>query len=376
MNLEQNSILVLSMIDRLQSENFDELLIKRLINTSDETKELNFNGCYGVINRQHTINCSLKENDNEELKWFNQNIFQYIPDSEPIKNQIIEHLTVSKLLQAMDQLYNRYIKTEWKPRIIKSIQEKIDKLNNEYKELGVEDIDQDEINEYLYDKIVDEYIERIVTSKMKSNNSIVKELSDFCYDTKRTFEWCPYCKKNILEIYNPHIRKHILELVENNYIGPERKFMLPNIIMEEFSKYKNFNTDFINNFIEDLFIKDKKFVLNRFQYIKECIIKNISQSFKKIADDKFSHFLNIAEILIYTNNLKALDSEELSDLTTCIHKINDTYKSMIIYPWIISININYDNSNYIETQETIDKRISIKEALKIANEHLLKIQSL
>ena len=92
MNMEHNCILALTMVDRVQCENVEELLIKRIIQTSDEIKGLNFAGYVAVINRVHSDLHSLEESDNNEIKWFNEHILQDIPEEySPFENKIREN---------------------------------------------------------------------------------------------------------------------------------------------------------------------------------------------------------------------------------------------------------------------------------------------
>ena len=125
MNMEHNCILALTMVDRLQSENIEDLLIKRIIQTSDELDDLNFAGCIAVVNRLHSDLHSLEENDKNEFEWFNNNILQYIPSEYIESKKLIEdNISVTNLVSKMDDLYNKFIHLDWKPRILKSITEK------------------------------------------------------------------------------------------------------------------------------------------------------------------------------------------------------------------------------------------------------------
>jgi hypothetical protein len=102
MNMQHNTILALTMVDRLQPENMEDLLIKRIIQSSDEIKDLDFNGCIGIINRVHLTNKTLQENDILERKWFDENILNEIPEEYIDYKSIIENnLTITNLLQSI-----------------------------------------------------------------------------------------------------------------------------------------------------------------------------------------------------------------------------------------------------------------------------------
>ena len=69
----------------------NELLIKRIIGTSDELKGLNFAGYVSVVNRVHSDTFSLEENDENEKKWFSENILDCIPDEYKQYEEILFH---------------------------------------------------------------------------------------------------------------------------------------------------------------------------------------------------------------------------------------------------------------------------------------------
>ncbi len=123
MAMEHNTILALTMVDRLQPENFEELLIKRILKTSDEVIDLNLAGIVAIVNRLHTDVVSLEENDNMESKWFDINIISCMPN-EYIESaeEIQESTTINNLISKIDDLYDDFIKnrmrTGFKPMFI------------------------------------------------------------------------------------------------------------------------------------------------------------------------------------------------------------------------------------------------------------------
>ena len=129
--MQKNTILALTMADRLQLDNMEELLINRITKKSDELKGLNFANYIAVVNRPHNDNYNLNEHDKIEEKWFHDNILCHIPPNEEykeLKQKIEENITVSRIIYELDILYSNFIKTDWKPRIIKAINEKIKEL--------------------------------------------------------------------------------------------------------------------------------------------------------------------------------------------------------------------------------------------------------
>lgn len=136
-NMQHNCILALTMADRLHPENFEDLLIKRILKTSDEVLGLNFAGYTAIVNRSHTDNKSLIENDDYEIEWFNENIMSGIPAEYSKHIHDIENcITISRLLKNMDNLYNKFMNAEWKPRVLKDINDEIAKVEFNIKDLG------------------------------------------------------------------------------------------------------------------------------------------------------------------------------------------------------------------------------------------------
>jgi GTP-binding protein EngB required for normal cell division len=134
--MEHNTILALTMTDRLQQENFDELLINRIINNTDELNGIKFANCIAVINRSNSDKYSLEESDKLEKDWFDKNIYQCIPDEdEKFREKIIQNTTISNLLKNMDNLYNHFIKNEWIPRMICEMHLKEEIIKKELKTL-------------------------------------------------------------------------------------------------------------------------------------------------------------------------------------------------------------------------------------------------
>lgn len=156
-HMQHNCILALTMADRLQPENVEDLLIKRILKTSDEVLGLNFAGYTAIVNRSHTDNKSLIENDDYEIAWFNENIMQPIPaEYAAYIPQIQDSITISRLLKNIDDLYNKFISTEWKPRVIKDINSEISKITASIDELGPEIISTKDFIKAFTDFIVAE----------------------------------------------------------------------------------------------------------------------------------------------------------------------------------------------------------------------------
>jgi GTPase SAR1 family protein len=134
--MEHQTILALTMTDRLQAENIEELLINRIIYKTNELNGIKFANCLAVVNRTHSDNYSLDESDHREKEWFDKNIYQCIPNEyEEFREQIIMNTSILNLLKNMDNLYNHFIQTNWIPRMINEMHSKEDIIKKELESL-------------------------------------------------------------------------------------------------------------------------------------------------------------------------------------------------------------------------------------------------
>jgi GTP-binding protein EngB required for normal cell division len=136
-NMEQNTILALTMTDRLQPENIEELLINRIINNTDELKNIKFANCIAVVNRSHSDKYSLEQCDKIEQAWFDENIYQCIPpEHNKHKKKINNNTKISNLLDNMNNLYNKFIQTNWIPNMLLDMHSKEVMIKKEIDKLG------------------------------------------------------------------------------------------------------------------------------------------------------------------------------------------------------------------------------------------------
>ena len=143
--MEHNTILALTMTDRLKLENIEELLINRIIYKTDELNGIKFANCLAVVNRTQYTNYSLDESDEMEKKWFDKNIYQCIPEEyEEFREQIIQRTTISNVLKNMDNLFNHFIHTDWIPRMKNEMRSKEEIINKILKPV----ITKDNFHEY------------------------------------------------------------------------------------------------------------------------------------------------------------------------------------------------------------------------------------
>lgn len=144
---EKDSILALTMLDRLQPENIEELLIDRITDHSDELKTLHFSNVVGIINRNHKNTVSMEKHDNVENEWILENIIDKIPETfcKYKREKIMKSLGIDNLLTCINNKYNNFIREDWRPRILKQIEKEDEELMIKYKALGPQPVD----NEFL-----------------------------------------------------------------------------------------------------------------------------------------------------------------------------------------------------------------------------------
>jgi hypothetical protein len=147
-NKEANTIIALTMADRVGPENIYELLIKRIINETDEFNQTEFAGCVAVINRSHVDSTTLEENDFHSNKWFTTNIINEIPEDLPKQSTELIHknIGIGNLINNLDTLYNKFIKNNWIPQTIVELETNLERIDTQL----LEDyyVDFEDINKY------------------------------------------------------------------------------------------------------------------------------------------------------------------------------------------------------------------------------------
>lgn len=389
MKMEKNCILALTMTDRLQTENIEDLLIKRILNMTDELDGLCFASCVAVVNRTNNNIYSLEENDINEVKWFETNILNGIPnDYMQYEKQIMENITIINLIKKMNELYSEFMKTEWKPRILSQITNKMEKIKLKYKNLGPEDLDIVKINmcltQFSHDmfnnicgtfsghifKISDLFKPSRPIDKPIINNHIslptisekIKIIAQRCETFKFKNE---EIKENDFHDMLPDIDVEDVP-IENNY------YSLIQYIDLLCAKYKNIDMTFIEQKIRSFFKDDTLIVLSRFEKIESIFMSDLMNNYNR----------NIINIDSISNICKTdLLNKYISDNITCDAKsyydkmIFKLYKLYVLYP-MLWINVNYDEVNYVESENHTIKRQKILEEYLEIQKHYNNIMSI
>ncbi len=401
MKMEHNCILALTMADKLQSDDIEELLIKRIIGTSDELNGLNFAGYIAVVNRVHSDSHSLEENDVNEIKWFNENILEYIPNEyNKYEQQIIDNITITNLITRMNELYNEFIHRDWKPRILASIDVRINELKSKYMALGCKKVDPIEINNVIekfinnmytsvhkschtmiqsFDELfeVNENVEKIIVDNMKATSvdtsakkagkpkvakSAAKKAAGGAKPkaTKGEQEKPPTSTVATTALVTVSVVDAADNKNENNcYI---RYYECIKSINTDVQNYANFNISYIERIIEDYFKHEKDYKIERFIKIKKNLIDKMKINFNNLVQE------NIKKVRKSVEN--CIMSHYLGDCVqpTYHSEVFKMYKLLVLYP-LFSMKINYNARDYVESDDYQQKRKDLLELITKTQKH-------
>lgn len=253
---EKDTIICLTMCDRLQNENIEELLINRITLKTDEYDSNTFSGICGVINRTHKNQITLKTNDDNEIIWFKETIFDCIPPnfSKENKKLLSNNLGIENMIKKLSNCYKRYVSEKWIPSIILNICDKQNKLEDELNNIGFNPTDEQnkcKFNDILF-RYLNNYFEKFMHELLLAN--------------------IKFTDTTILDV-----DKFIEDMPINN-------------LSVDITKYLNFITQI------DAFDADKSFIIkiNRFEELNNCIVNMINTEltkFNKIFIDKYIDFI-------------------------------------------------------------------------------------
>ena len=146
---EKETFICLTMCDRLQDENIEDLLINRIILNTNEYDSNTFGGICGVINRSHKNNVKLIDNDNIEKNWFQTNIYNNMPVNYIHKNKLLENLGINNLIDKLSLSYKKYISEKWLPDIITKIDNENIKFRQDIQDIGFDPQNEEHKNIFI-----------------------------------------------------------------------------------------------------------------------------------------------------------------------------------------------------------------------------------
>lgn len=221
-NKMKDTIIALTMCDRVQEENIYDLIVQRITLESEEFQSMEFAGCTGVINRSNNT-VSLNDNGKLEMEWFEQNIISCIDEScdyAHIKN----NLGVNVLINNIDVIYNKYINDIWIPKTIKFLENLIDKEQKNIDELGEkymkkETFDYDELIRKIITLLLSKFDVSYSVKNFEIKYNVEKTIPEAlmeknCKITKNSVS--NYIDKNI-KIFKNHCQDKLEMYINNDF---------------------------------------------------------------------------------------------------------------------------------------------------------------
>jgi hypothetical protein len=418
-NKESHTIIALTMADRVQSDNIGDLIVNRIMNTTDEFNNLNFVACVAVINRSHHDNLSLKDNDQIASKWFTDNIIKDIPETFSLDqvSLIKKNIGIYNLINNLDILYNNFIKSNWIPQTLADLNVKKLGIESNIEELGIcinndnkKDIFDDVINiccsQLYYPVLHSEHglIFNSINGVMFTNYVpflvFYKKLID-CIDanllnTSDIYKKCLFdnnrpkndvvaIKDNNKEICinTPFIFNNTLYNANTIY-----KYITKNILYSSFSndlqslnKCGIINDNMVMNISNNYLENEKKYNVLRFDSLLNKIIDTIKQKYsiviKKHMDINIHYFYhNIYNNDVVDCNNKSLYKEYTDSIEKVLPKIiNNVVNEVkdIVSNEIIDYN---EYINLVESDEFVNLRHQLSSKLKCTIETINRIAEL
>jgi hypothetical protein len=277
MKMEENCILALTMPDRLREEDIEDLLVNRIMMTSDEFSDVKFSSCIAIINRSHNDTVTLTDSNSYENEWFQKNIIDIMPtDYVEQKTKIISALSIDNLLMQMDILYNRYIHSNWKPRISGNLDRDISKLMTQIQDLGKASYKKDEMAAIF---------KEFVTTRL---SGVLINVENYAVERQLTQD-NPLDVKLYLQIRNK------INTIECSDVlsGIDEKFLVD---YDKTAKLYRFDDarEFIQNIINEYF-QDNRRILNQ---IHSSCKTELDSLFMKSYDLFEQYFVDYVKILI------------------------------------------------------------------------------
>lgn len=221
----ENTILVLTMCDRVGDDNIDDLIVKRVCLISDELENLPFAKCTAVINRKNNGKSLVKNNKDEE-NWFNENIKYHTCDDFNHRQTLFENLGTSVLIKNIDDIYSQYVKETWIPQTVLAMEKEIDDLKNNVENLGPELLSNQLVDLDLVKNIVSEQLDISYTFSNETYNDFQDDIGGKvlldCTDCIDRYETILDEKvKCIAESFFDNFSKLIRDPFEKQYVNKE-----------------------------------------------------------------------------------------------------------------------------------------------------------
>ena len=135
-----NTILALTKVDKLMPDDFQGLLINRIVSKfraiSDEFAGIGVYNCVAIINR-HGDQRNLANHQKFELNWFQEMIFGPMPaEFKQYEDEIRRNTTIKNLITQLDNLFGKFIQKNWIPKTITKAENDLKAVEKALQELG------------------------------------------------------------------------------------------------------------------------------------------------------------------------------------------------------------------------------------------------
>eukprot|EP00727_Mastigamoeba_balamuthi_P004936 m51a1_g14440 hypothetical protein (586) ;mRNA; r:561600-563511 len=140
---EKDTVLALTMADKVREQDFGEQVVGRLLGRTDDC-EGHFRDVVAVINRDSSDRVSLATNDDAEARAFNALLVAHTSDpAGPARLRADAHeaslrMTVGRLVEKVDCMYHDYICRNWKARALEQVQKLIAANAGQAAQLGAD----------------------------------------------------------------------------------------------------------------------------------------------------------------------------------------------------------------------------------------------
>lgn len=285
MNMEKQTILVFTKLDEALY-NKKDLIEKRLTGSDIDVQYSGFIHSVGVYNRISDTH-TLEEWDSIEEKFVKENLLKDQSFSQQTRELFQNRTTLAKLLIFIDDLYNEFIKTEWKPRVLKHISKKIKNINISVNEMGKTDIN--------------------LIDMLGINHHIAKHFNTVIPKIQKKLE--EYFKKNFSDRY--------VEISERKYKDTELKDLF-DIIRSQLQNLDNSDSDVIDTDTASEIIKRQSTVYEMVKIIQEYksnLLKYIRSLEEKIEKNKIDGSKAIMTPMMEQNIVEKFFSQQAFEMS-------------------------------------------------------------
>eukprot|EP00727_Mastigamoeba_balamuthi_P004944 m51a1_g14448 hypothetical protein (578) ;mRNA; f:603714-605600 len=144
---EKDTVLALTMADKVREQDFGEQVVGRLLGRTDDC-EGHFRDVVAVINRDSSDRVSLATNDFAEAHAFKSLLIAFstqrtgiaAKDAQLMRDtgEAMTHMTVGRLVEKVDFMYHDYICRNWKARALEQVQKLIATNAEQLAQLGAD----------------------------------------------------------------------------------------------------------------------------------------------------------------------------------------------------------------------------------------------